>query len=123
MPLAWDNVTTLRFTCSNARSTFEMQTTGLYPKTHIDAAKVAAVGQAGGVLLTETIRASGLDRALSRQLAGWRIPLAITLWSPDKHSNRCPRKEPPPGQRVFIRADRAGVAEFSDLLDLTYILV
>ena len=54
-----------------------MQTTGLYPRVHIDTARVAAVGQAGGVLLTETIRAAGLDWALSRQLAGWRKPLAI----------------------------------------------
>lgn len=54
-----------------------MKTTGLYPRVCIDTAKVAAVGQAGGVLLTETIRAAGLDQALSRQLARWRKPLAI----------------------------------------------
>ncbi|MFZ2482449.1 MAG: transposase, partial [Propioniciclava sp.] len=38
---------------------------------------MAAVAQAGGVLLTETIRAAGLDRALSEALVGWRKPLAV----------------------------------------------
>ena len=54
-----------------------MKTTGLYPRGCIDTAKVAAVGQAGGVLLTETIRAAGLDQALSQALSRWRKPLAI----------------------------------------------
>ena len=35
------------------------------------------MAQAGGVLLTETIRAAGLDRALSEALVGWRKPLAV----------------------------------------------
>jgi len=35
------------------------------------------VSQAGGLILTETIRAVGLDQALSRELARWRLPLAI----------------------------------------------
>jgi hypothetical protein len=35
------------------------------------------VSQAGGLLLTETIRVVGLDRALSQALAGWRRPLAV----------------------------------------------
>jgi hypothetical protein len=35
------------------------------------------VSQAGGLLLTETFRAVGLDRALSQALAGWRRPLAV----------------------------------------------
>ena len=54
-----------------------MKTTGLYPRVHVDTAKVTAVAQAGGVLLTETIRAAGLDRGLSEALAGWRKPLAV----------------------------------------------
>nr|WP_308123827.1 IS1380 family transposase [Modestobacter marinus] len=36
-----------------------------------------AVGQAGGVLLTETVAAAGLDSALSAALTPWRKPLAI----------------------------------------------
>ena len=54
-----------------------MKTTGLYPRVHIDRARVAAVGQAGGVLLTETIRVTGLGRGLSEALAGWRKPSAV----------------------------------------------
>src|SRR5690625_538457 len=53
-----------------------VNTTGLYPRVHVDVAPVPAVGNAGGVLLTETIRATGLDRGLSATLAPWRRPLA-----------------------------------------------
>ena len=53
------------------------QTTGFYPRVHVDTAEVPAVGQAGGVLLTETVRASGLDTALSASLASWRKPFAV----------------------------------------------
>jgi len=45
----------------------------LYPRPMV----VSAVGQAGGVLLTETIRAAGLDVALSAGLARWRRPGAV----------------------------------------------
>ena len=31
-----------------------MKSTGSYPRVHVDTAKVTAVGQAGGILLTET---------------------------------------------------------------------
>ena len=34
------------------------------------------MGQAGGVLLTSTVRAAGLDVALREALAPWRAPLA-----------------------------------------------
>ncbi|AXE37794.1 hypothetical protein JS278_00602 [Acidipropionibacterium virtanenii] len=54
-----------------------MKTTGSYPRVHVDAAPTTAVGQAGGVLLVETIRAAGLDRELSKALARWAKPLAI----------------------------------------------
>nr|WP_051191987.1 IS1380 family transposase [Microbacterium luticocti] len=37
---------------------------------------MSAIGHAGGVLLTETIRATGLDRALSEALGPWRKPMA-----------------------------------------------
>lgn len=48
-----------------------MKTTGRYPRPVVDTAKVAAVGQAGGVLLTETVRVTGLMAALSWALAPW----------------------------------------------------
>ncbi len=54
-----------------------MKNTGLYPKSRVDVAPVSAVGQAGGVLLTGTVRVTGLDRALSDALAGWRKPFAV----------------------------------------------
>ena len=53
-----------------------MKTIGVYPRVHVDTAAVSAVGHAGGVLLTETIRATGLDRVLSGALGSWRKPLA-----------------------------------------------
>jgi len=53
------------------------KTTGLYPRLKVDTTMSGAVGQAGGVLLTETIAASGLGRELSAALSRWRRPLAI----------------------------------------------
>ena len=52
-------------------------TTGLYPRLHVDTNGSGAVGQAGGVLLVETIRTSGIDSAMSTALRPWRKPLAI----------------------------------------------
>lgn len=48
-----------------------------YPRVQVDTAPVPAVGQAGGVLLTETVAASGLDVALAAGLAPWMKPLAV----------------------------------------------
>ena len=47
-----------------------MKITGLYPRVRVDTSRTAAVGQAGGVLLTRTVTATGLDRFLSAGLAG-----------------------------------------------------
>jgi len=67
------------------------KTTGFYPRLRVDSRGGSAVGQAGGVLLTSTIRAAGLDVGLSAALAPWRpanavhdpakvlVDLAITL--------------------------------------------
>ena len=38
---------------------------GFYPRVRVDGAGKGVVSQAGGSLLTDTVRASGLDRALS----------------------------------------------------------
>ena len=51
--------------------------TGLYPRLHVDTAGSAAVGQAGGVVLVETIRTAGFDELMSVLLRPWRKPLAI----------------------------------------------
>ncbi|PVU82270.1 hypothetical protein DDP54_03815 [Cellulomonas sp. WB94] len=60
------------------RSTFQVKkSTGFYPRPVVDAHGGSAVGQAGGVLLTRAVRASGLDVALSAELARWRKPSAV----------------------------------------------
>ncbi|MBA3279539.1 MAG: IS1380 family transposase [Geodermatophilaceae bacterium] len=48
----------------------------MYPRLDTDMAGSGVVSQAGGVALVETIRASGLDAALSAALASWRKPAA-----------------------------------------------
>ena len=48
-----------------------------YPRVRVDTAGVPAVGQAGGVLLIDTVAAACLDAALSVALAAWRKPLAV----------------------------------------------
>ena len=50
---------------------------GLYPRLRADFSGSAAVGQAGGVLLVETIRTSRIDSAVSEALSPWRRPLAV----------------------------------------------
>ena len=54
-----------------------MKTTRVYPRVEVDTASVPAIGQAGGVLLTETITATGLGAELSAALSPWRKPLAV----------------------------------------------
>ena len=53
------------------------QTTGFCPRLGVDTTTSGAVGQAGGVLLTETVAATGLGQELSNELARWHRPLAI----------------------------------------------
>jgi hypothetical protein len=53
------------------------QHSGLYPRVRVDAAGSRLVSQAGAVVLTETIRAVGVDRSLSVALSPWRKPLAV----------------------------------------------
>ena len=50
---------------------------GFYPRVQADTAQSSAVGQAGGVLLTETVAATGLGPALSAALRPWRKPLSV----------------------------------------------
>ena len=53
------------------------KTTRLYPRVQIDTSASGAVGQAGGVLLTETVAVTGLGRELTAALGPWRKPLAV----------------------------------------------
>jgi len=50
--------------------------TRTYPRLHVDTAPSNAVGQAGGILLTETVHTSGLGHHLEHGLAAWKKPFA-----------------------------------------------
>lgn len=50
---------------------------GFYPSLRADAGGRSVVSHAGGLLLTRTVAAAGLDTALSTALAGWRKPFAV----------------------------------------------
>ncbi|MFG2677286.1 IS1380 family transposase [Streptomyces sp. NPDC048445] len=50
---------------------------GSYPRVRIEDGGRSVVSQAGGVLLVETVRKSGLDRAISEALVPWRRPRAV----------------------------------------------
>jgi hypothetical protein len=50
---------------------------GLYPRVQVGAAGVGMVSSAGGLLLTEGVRVSGLDAALSQGLGPWRKRTAV----------------------------------------------
>jgi len=53
------------------------KTTGFYPPVRVDVAPVAAVGSAGGVLLTTASEVTGLSAALRESLSRWRKPTAV----------------------------------------------
>ncbi len=50
---------------------------GPYPRVRIEGGGRAVVSQAGGVLLVETVRKAGLDRAIPTGLAPWRRPRVV----------------------------------------------
>ncbi len=50
--------------------------TGFYPSVRVDATGEGVVSQAGGVLLTSMVKASGITAGLSEALEPWRKPLA-----------------------------------------------
>src|SRR5918994_804146 len=67
-----------RVKSANSGSTLQVsKRNGFYPRPDVDVAGSVVVSQAGGLLLTETIRPVGLDRALSQALSRWRKPLAV----------------------------------------------
>jgi hypothetical protein len=49
---------------------------GMYPRVQADTSGTGVASQAGGVALVETVRACGVDTALSAVLAPWRKPTA-----------------------------------------------
>jgi Transposase DDE domain group 1 len=54
-----------------------VKTTGPHAKIAVSADGMGIVSQAGGVLLTQTLRATGLDRSLSAALERWRASRAV----------------------------------------------
>ncbi|MET8138641.1 IS1380 family transposase [Streptomyces sp. NPDC005251] len=50
---------------------------GSYPRVRVEGGGRAVVSQAGGVLLVETARKTGLDQAISAALTPWRKPRAV----------------------------------------------
>ncbi|MDP9443954.1 MAG: transposase, partial [Actinomycetota bacterium] len=50
---------------------------GFYPRVRVDNAGAEVVSSAGGVLVTEAVRVSGLDVALSQGLRRWRKPTGV----------------------------------------------
>jgi hypothetical protein len=62
----------------SSMSTFQVSKgSGFYPRVRVDGKGMGVVSQAGGVLLVRTVRAAGLDVALSQAMAPWRKPLAV----------------------------------------------
>jgi Transposase DDE domain group 1 len=54
-----------------------MNGTACHPKIVVSADGTGLVSQAGGLLLTWTLRATGLDAGLSAALQRWRAPRAV----------------------------------------------
>jgi len=78
VPLSWEDRSCDSPVRPARRSTFQVSNRSrFYPRPSVASGPVSAVGQAGGVLLTETIRAAGLDVGLSTGLARWRRPGAV----------------------------------------------
>ena len=59
------------------KGTFQVKITGRKAKIVVSSDGSGIVCQAGGLLLAETLRVSGLDRGLSVGLEGWRRPGAV----------------------------------------------
>src|SRR3954454_21363551 len=50
---------------------------GSYPRVRTEGGGHSVISQAGGVLLVETVRKTGLDGAMSAALAPWRRPRTV----------------------------------------------
>jgi hypothetical protein len=59
------------------KGTFQVQPTGRRPKITVSSDGKGIVGQAGGLLLMETLRVTGLDQGLSQALERWRPSRAV----------------------------------------------
>lgn len=69
MLLTRENVVYHNRTNPKSRSTLTVIPTRTYPMPHVRPRPVNAASQAGGLLITETIRTVGLDQTLGEALA------------------------------------------------------
>ena len=60
-----------------AEGTFQMKVTARRPKITVSADSSGIVSQGGALLLTQTLRATGLDRGMTAALERWRAPRAV----------------------------------------------
>jgi hypothetical protein len=66
VPLSWEDRACLESVSARARGTFHVQPIGRRSKIVVSSDGKGIVGQAGGLLLMETSRVTGLDRGLAR---------------------------------------------------------
>src|SRR5579859_1832038 len=77
VPLAWKD-RACRWSCPRrAEGTFKVNNTVRRPKITVSADGTGLVSQAGGLLLAESLRVTGLCDGLSKGLARWRAPRAV----------------------------------------------
>jgi Transposase DDE domain group 1 len=77
VPLSWDDRACLGSCRTSSEGTFQVNGIGWGSKIVVSADGKGIVCQAGGLLLTETLRVTGLDQGLSAGLGRWRRPRAI----------------------------------------------
>jgi hypothetical protein len=75
--LAWEDGICLGSCPRRAEGTFQVNNTARRPKITVSADGKGLVSQAGGLLLAEALRVTGLGRGLAAGLAGWRAPRAV----------------------------------------------
>src|SRR5260221_8389961 len=84
VPLTWENRACLGPVHARSEGTFPMHDTARRLKITVSADGRSIMSLAGAVLLTQTLRLTGLDAGLPAGLARWRAP-------PDHASNCHPR--------------------------------
>jgi Transposase DDE domain group 1 len=77
VPLAWKDRDCEVTMQPMPEGTFQVKNTGRKAKIVVSSDGAGIVCQAGGLLLLETLRASGLDQGLSAALQRWRTPRAV----------------------------------------------
>ena len=77
VPLAWRIGIAKSRTTPTPEGTFHVKVSGRKAKIVVSSDGRGIVCQAGGLLLLETLRVTGLDQALSDGLVRWRAPRAV----------------------------------------------